>query len=279
MSSGRQADSARTAEQPAWYDTFFDSIYREIDESRFAPENTAREVDFVEHVAHLAPGASVLDMCCGQGRHSLELARRGYRVTGIDRSASLIALARAGADAAGLEIDFRIGDMRDFVADGAFDAVLSLFFAWGYLESEAADQAALEVMASALKPGGQLVMEYQNRELVLRYLHNTWSRLPGGDVLLRGYHFEPATSRLSGEQSLIRRNGEWIERHFDLRLYTLTELSTRVLSAGLTPNSVSGGYAGEPFSLSSPLLILVASKSPRSATRPRHLPTGGLAAG
>jgi len=261
VSVDRQADSAEETGQPAWYDTFFDAVYREIDQARFSPEYTRREVDFVEHVTQLTPGASVLDMCCGQGRHSLELARRGYTVTGIDRSRSLIDIAQSEAASAGLDVDFRIGDMRDPVADGAFDLVLNLFFAWGYLESEEADQAALEVMARALKPGGQLVMEYQNRELVLQHLQTTWTRLSSGDILLRGYHFDPVSSRLTGEQTIIRNDGERIERHFDLRLYTLTELATRLVSAGLTPHSAYGGYAGEPFNLSSPMLIVVATRA------------------
>jgi len=243
-----------------WYDDFFDATYREIEQDRFAPEQTQREVDFVEGAFGLAAGARVLDMCCGHGRHSLELARRGYRVTGVDRNEAFIQAAETDARAAGVEADWQVADMRAFVPQQPYDAVLNLFFAWGYLESEAADRQALGIMARSLGPGGQLIIEYQNRELVLQHIQNTWRRLTSGDVLLREFEFEPSTSRLSGAQIVIRQNGERVERRFDLRLYTCSELLQLLMAEGVTPTAAYGGYGGEAFGLHSPMLIVVGRK-------------------
>jgi SAM-dependent methyltransferase len=243
-----------------WYDDFFDATYREIEQARFAPEQTRRETDFVENALGLRAGARVLDMCCGHGRHSLELARRGYRVTGVDRNQAFVEAGAADAREAGVDVDWQIADMRAFVSQRAYDAVLNLFFAWGYLESEAADRQALGVMANALGPGGQLIIEYQNRELVLQHIQRTWRSLSGGDVLLREFQFEPSTSRLSGAQIVIRESGERVERRFDLRLYTCTELLQLLMAAGLTPTAVYGSYEGEAFGLQSPMLLVIARK-------------------
>jgi SAM-dependent methyltransferase len=205
--------------------------------------------------------ASVLDMCCGHGRHSLELARRGYRVTGVDRNQAFIEAAATDARNAGVDVDWQVADMREFVPQHPYDAVLNLFFAWGYLESEAADRQALGIMANALGPGGQLVIEYQNRELVLQHIQRTWRWLASGDVLLREFQFEPSTSRLSGAQIVIRASGERVERRFDLRLYTCTELLQLLMAEGLTPTALYGSYGGEAFGLQSPMLLVIAHKN------------------
>jgi SAM-dependent methyltransferase len=244
-----------------WYDDFFDATYRELEQARFAPEQTRREIDFVEHTLGLKTGAGVLDMCCGHGRHSLELARRGYRVTGVDRNQAFVEAAAAEARQAGFDVDWQVADMRAFVPPHAYDAVLNLFFAWGYLESEADDRQALGIMARALRPGGELIIEYQNRELVLQHIQNSWRWLAGGDVLLREFQFEPSTGRLSGAQIVIRANGERVERRFDLRLYTCSELLQMLMAEGLTPTALYGSYGGEAFGLQSPMLIVIARKN------------------
>src|SRR5512136_2486298 len=83
------------------------------------PEQTDRLLALLE----LEQGSSVLDLCCGPGRHSVELARRGYRVTGVDRQTEYLAQARAKAAAENLAVELVLEDMRRFVRPRAFDAV------------------------------------------------------------------------------------------------------------------------------------------------------------
>ena len=101
-----------------WWRTLFNSLYLKTDGDVVEnPDNTRREVDLVVQAALLEPNDRILDLCCGQGRHSLELARRVFRcVTGIDRSRYLIRLARKRARTEDLTVVFEEGDARKFRA-------------------------------------------------------------------------------------------------------------------------------------------------------------------
>src|SRR5215472_2918927 len=128
------------APEPRWYHTLFDGFYYDVWFRRGAsPEagRTAAEVAFLVQTLALPPGAALLDLACGQGRHAIALAQRGYRVTGLDLSASHLALARQAAAAEGVAVTWVEADMRA-LPPGPFDAVINLFSAFGYLESDAA---------------------------------------------------------------------------------------------------------------------------------------------
>ena len=95
-----------------WYKDYFGQAWLDLATTQFPPERTLAQVDFVVKAAELSSGAAVLDLCCGHGRHSIELAQRGYRVVGLDISEPSLDLARAAAGEAGVEIEFIQGDMR-----------------------------------------------------------------------------------------------------------------------------------------------------------------------
>src|SRR5690606_4395747 len=107
-------------------------------------------------------GGRVLDVACGSGRHVIELARRGYRVTGIDVSAEAIGYARAEAAAAGLDADLRIGDMAalgDLAGVARADVAICMGNAFGYLEHEVSVRF-LAALAGIVVPGGTLILDY-----------------------------------------------------------------------------------------------------------------------
>ena len=99
-----------------WWRTLFNSIYLKTDADVVENDaNTVREIDLLVRAAGLEPNDKILDLCCGQGRHSMELARRGFRnVTGVDRSRYLVRLARKRAKTLNLELNFHEGDARRF---------------------------------------------------------------------------------------------------------------------------------------------------------------------
>ena len=99
-------------------------------------------------------GASILDLCCGVGRHAVELARLGYRVTGVDRTSGYLDEARERAKDAGVEVELVEEDMRSFRREGAFDAVLNLFTSFGYFEDRDDDRKVVRNIHSSLKEGG-----------------------------------------------------------------------------------------------------------------------------
>jgi len=113
------------------------------------------EIEQVLRLLAVGPGARVLDLCCGPGRHFLELARRGFKVTGVDRTASYLEKAREGARKEKLDIEFVQDDMRRFCRPDAFDAAAMMFTSFGYFSGDPAqNRQVLVSVCRSLKTGG-----------------------------------------------------------------------------------------------------------------------------
>ena len=117
---------------PDWFEDFFDEDYLRFAADRYPAEATAAEVEFLIEALALGPGTRVLDLACGHGRHSVELARHGCAVTGVDLSEPSLALAAARAAEAGVDLRLERADMRRIAFDAEFDAVINMFTAFGY---------------------------------------------------------------------------------------------------------------------------------------------------
>jgi D-alanine-D-alanine ligase len=145
--------------RPDWWRKIFNSIYLKTDADVVDDHNiTRKEVQCFSEILHLSPDVKILDLCCGHGRHSLELARRGFKyVEGLDRSHYLIQKAKAQAKKEGLSIRFREGDARrlHYLPD-TFDAVMLLGNSFGYFETVQDDLRVLKEIFSVMKPQDKL---------------------------------------------------------------------------------------------------------------------------
>lgn len=235
----------RESVDPRWYRGFFDREWLEFRDEVSPPERTQREVDFALEVLELQPGARVLDVACGHGRHSLELARRGFRVTGIDLSEPSIELARATAAAEGLGAEFLVADMREIPFEGEFDAAFNLFTAFGYLESEDEDQRALDAIARALRPGGAFLIETIDAVRLLRvYRDQGWNEHADGTVMLEQREYDFLSGRNEVVWTFVRTDGSRSELRHSLRLYTPAELAAMYRRAGLEVERAWGSWDG-----------------------------------
>ena len=132
---------------------------------------TQHEVDFLQELLQLPEGASILDIGCGPGRHSLELARRGYRTTGVDISAAFIEIANNQARAENLSAEFQVADARQLVLKQTFDAAICLCEgAFGLAGDELGHRQILKGVYQALKPGAIFVLTALNALRVARTL-------------------------------------------------------------------------------------------------------------
>jgi SAM-dependent methyltransferase len=250
------------SEQSAWYVNFFGEDYLNIYRHTFTAERTEKEVAFAERKLELEAGARVLDLCCGPGRHSVLLAKRGYKVTGLDLSPSYLDLARRAAADSKVAFDTVSADMREIPFNDHFDAAINMYSSFGYLESEAEDLKAHESISRSLKRGGQLLLDMLNREwAVANYIQNDWH--PGTDGTLYVEHraLDLASSRMRVRFIIVGPAGE---RHdsigHDIRLYTLTEMTRLLERVGLGGIEAYGGFDGEPYSVESRRMILCARK-------------------
>lgn len=233
--------------EPRWYESIFGEDWLRIASGH--DERAPAEVDVLVELLGLEPGARVLDCPCGTGRHSAELARRGFRVTGVDLNEQPLAVARGrGADA-----DFRQGDMRELPVDGPFDAVLNLWTSLGYFEDEADDQRTIAEFARVLAPGGALAVDTIN-PLALHAHHcpRTWEELADGSIMLAEHEFDRVTGRSGARWILLRPDGSRGELVHSVRLYTVPELGALCRRAGLEVERVHAGidlaeFDGESF--------------------------------
>ncbi|MBM4399286.1 MAG: class I SAM-dependent methyltransferase [Candidatus Cloacimonetes bacterium] len=145
-----------------WYEELF-ADYGETYEEESYTKGTAGEVDFLEREIGFDKATLILDIGCGTGRHSIELAKRGYTVTGIDLSESMLAKARSQAEAAGVNVDFIRADAREFDFQGRFDlAIMLCEGAFPLMETDEMNFRILQNASSSLKQGGKLIFTTLN---------------------------------------------------------------------------------------------------------------------
>jgi SAM-dependent methyltransferase len=208
------------------------------------------------------PGAAVLDMPCGVGRHSLELARRGFAVTGVDRTDTYLRSATEKAAAQGLEVELIQADMRQFVRVEAYDLALNLFTSFGYFEDPADDRRVAENLFRSLKPGGVLVMEMMGKEVLARiFLPRDWQELPDGTFYLQERTVTRDWSWIENRWILIRPDGRRHEYAVNHRLYDGAGLKALLQSVGFSEVELYGSLAGEPYDTQARRLVAVACRA------------------
>jgi SAM-dependent methyltransferase len=149
-----------------WWQRFFDNHYLKVHKD--LENQSSREVESIVKMMALKPKTKVLDLCCGYGRHSIELAQRGFEVTGYDLSDFFLEKAQKDSATLKLKIDFVKGDMRKLPFEGKFDAVVNLFTSFGFFNQEKDDLKVLKGVSQALKPKGLFLLDLKNREHLIR---------------------------------------------------------------------------------------------------------------
>ncbi len=244
-----------------WPVAFFDDEYLKIYLHQFSPERTESEVDFIESALALPPGAQVLDLACGGGRHAVRMARRGYRVTGVDFNPQYLDLARAEAKRAAVEVEWVARDMRALDYESRFDGVYSFFTSFGYYSDED-NETVLSQIARALKPGGRLLLDMMNRDWLLTHPQTrSWSQREDGALLMEEVSIDLRSSRVISKLTLIEPDkGAGPVKQFDLRAYTCAELGALLRRGGLEVREVWGGADRSAYSSESRRLVLLAAK-------------------
>jgi 2-polyprenyl-3-methyl-5-hydroxy-6-metoxy-1,4-benzoquinol methylase len=256
-----------------WWEELL-QIHEFVHYSAYATELTQREVAFLVEALGLDGSETILDLACGGGRHSLELARRGFTVVGLDAAAPVLAHARAQAAAENLSIEFVQGDMRELRFEGRFDLVLVMNSSIGFFD-EATNAAVIAGCARALAPGGRLLLQCINPyqiEAYLRDFRNGWYAI-GAGVVLREAAFEPQTATLRiGYRYLDSSQGLDLTHPGDaIRLYGFPELAALLREAGLRPVSAFGDAVLPPVPLAegSVWQVVVAENMPRAESNSR----------
>jgi D-alanine-D-alanine ligase len=255
---------------PVWWDEIFDELYLKTDGD--VVENaglTRREIDLFLELLPLAKNAKILDVCCGQGRHSLELAQRGFvNLTGVDRSAFLLQKARFRAQAAELAVQFHEGDARAIpLADASFDAALVLGNSFGYFESASDDEVMLRDIHRVLRPGGNILLDVSDGNHVRKHFEpRSWEWIAEDMFTCRERTLSAAGDQLiTREMTTHVERGVIADRFYAERLYNASGMNALLTRSGFVvlegpAQFASASTRNQDLGMMAQRLIFVAQK-------------------
>ena len=243
-----------------WYETFFEGVTLDLWRKAMSPEQTRLEVDFLAKKFAFPPAARILDVPCGNGRHSLELAARGYRTTGVDISKGFIAEAQERAAENQLRAEWLLGDMRALPWKAEFDAAFCFGNSFGYMVHEETLNF-LEAVNRCLRPGGRFILEtgFAAESLLPAFPGKRWYRL--GDLFqLSEAEYDPGQSQLYVHYTFIRDS---VIQTGTARysLYTIAEFKRMFSACGFAVGDLYSSTDKEAYRLGSGRLFIVAEKA------------------
>ena len=241
------------------------------DDPRRPHSQIKTQIDGVERFMRLEPRSRVLDLGCGSGRRTIELARRGHRVLGVDPDERALSVARAAAKDEKLNIHFLKADTRTISYRGEIDAVVSLDGAFGQLPNDRDDLRCLEAARKALKPSGLLLLDTLNKEWLMRHFEpNFWEQGEErkSSVVLDQISFDFEKGRLDNRRIIVDADGKRTPSFVSIRVYTLTELKAQLERAGLTYLQSWGGFDGSAYGMDSARVIVLAERPSERAAKP-----------
>jgi SAM-dependent methyltransferase len=254
-----------------WWETFFTGLIVDFWRAAMPPEATRAEADFFEKSLETRPGARLLDVPCGDGRLALELAGRGYRVTGVDISEDFLEAARESAasrtDPGGgpcvppspLALEWRRSDMRDLPWREEFEGALCGGSSFGFL-GDAGDLAFLEAVCRALKPGTRFVIDALKAAEVILPQFRERHEMEVGDIRFTAQNrYDHETGWIENRYTVARgdRSEVRLARH---RIYTYREIVSMLERGGFCGIESFGSLSGEKFCLGSSRLIVLAQR-------------------
>lgn len=239
-----------------WYEEWFNSPYYHLLYANRSEDEARNFVTRLVEKLDLQPKCKVLDVACGKGRHSKNLAALGLDVTGIDLSTNSIEAARQCEHE---YLHFAVWDMRYPFKEAYFDVVFNIFSSFGYFDDPADDQRVVHAFATDLKAGGLLVFDYLNGEWAVKQMKSR-------EIINRGemqFHIQKRV-----ENGFIKKkieflaNGEDYSYEEQLKLISRARIKEMLAEAGLEVLHTYGDYELHDFEPgSSPRIIVIAKKS------------------
>lgn len=244
-----------------WFEKWFsDKLYLDLYQHR--DEEDARwMINLLQRSIAVKTNSKVLDIACGSGRHSIELARRGFDVTGFDLSEFLISEARKNlknSSEKNMKVKFLIKDMRDFNFGNTFDIAVNIFTSFGYFDNDKENFRVIENVSDSLKKGGYFVFDFLNKYYLEKNLKPLSRNIIGNSSVVQRRKIENGFVK----KTIIITRGNSVKQ-FDevLKLYSLQDFKRAFDFSGLKTERIFGDYSGNKFNRTkSGRLIIIARK-------------------
>jgi 2-polyprenyl-3-methyl-5-hydroxy-6-metoxy-1,4-benzoquinol methylase len=240
-----------------WYESFFHGVTLDLWRRAIPPEQTQAEAEFLSQQLKCAPGSHVLDVPCGNGRLSFELAQRGLQVTGIDISEEFIEEARSILkNVSGAQLDFVLADMRQVEGTHVYDGAYCFGNSFAFLGHDETENF-LSALARALKPGARFIIETgMAAESVLPdFEEQSCHEL--GDLSLTIKERYLAEESCIDSEYIFERDGKKETRVAREWIYTTAEIRWMLTRAGFEVLNLYASLKCEPYKLGSRELIIV----------------------
>jgi SAM-dependent methyltransferase len=239
-------------------DGFFDSEYLHLYEPRLTLERTQREVDFLVNKVFDESTRAVLDLPCGYGRHSAALAAKGYLVTGVDLSKTMIEESKKRKTVDNSKLIYTLGDMRTFKSSDKFDAAICMFSSFGYFKKYSDNVEVIKNFSRNLKKGGLLVIDVRNpiRDIV-EFSKTNWHQVENIKGIKINQTLDPLLLRHRITYSY-GAGGESREKSASWTHYLFPELKNILEHANFSIIKTFGNFEADAYSPESSRLIIVA---------------------
>ena len=244
----------------AIHDTYYTNNFKDVI-GFYKQDESDNQVEFFRKSIPLQPGAKVLDLGCGFGRHSIILAQKGFQVTGFDQSVDYIERAKNEAEQARVNAVFEVLDMRkmDYVEE--FEAVLSISTSLAFYDDQT-NTDIIKRIRKALKPKGKFLYDQGNIFWAASWATNKTNKkeeLPNNTIHHHTLTFDPVTC-IASKCSIIKSEGKRKEAGWDLRYYSLPEIKEIASKVGFEVIRTFGDYDGSDYSIQSNRMISIMTK-------------------
>ncbi len=244
----------------SWYEN--NEFWEVMEQKIFADKNpaeTKKEVEQIISLTGIVGNSKILDLCCGQGRHSLEFARRGFKVTGIDRTKKYLERAIKEATRKNLSIEFTNEDIRNFKSESYFDMIINMYTSFGYFEKHEENMKVLHNCYESLSSNGKLLIDLVGKEILKKKFKESESTTIEGITYIE-------QRKLIGDWKMIENKWKLInglqEREFKLShwLYSAEELKEMLSETGFHSIKIFGDLSGIRYDENAKRLIAIAVK-------------------
>lgn len=240
-----------------WYEKWFNDFYLKVYQHR-NNEDAERAINFLkEFLPEENSDFKILDLCCGSGRHSIQLAKLGFSVTGIDLSQTLLDEANKQADSDNLKIDFQKFDAREIPFENEFDFGINIFTSFGYFDESEEDLRQLKAFHKALKPNATFVIDFINHGYLRRSLVLQDTKTINGMKIVQKRKIQ--NNRIV-KSITIEQGKEKHEFQESVRLYTLQELLDLCDEADFKGDFVFGDFDKSDYDLDNSKRMIVVGK-------------------